>query len=81
MDVHLTPESEKVVNQFIIEGICLNPNEVISKALDLLKKQNVNKYTTENSILSLQALAGCLAEEDVFEGDSVIIQRTMRDEW
>ncbi len=79
MDIRLSNESEQVVNQCIIEGLCQTPEEAVSQALNLLKHQKLIKSQSSNS--SILEMAGCLTHSDVFEEDSVNFQRALRDEW
>jgi len=81
MDIHLTPEAEQAINQWIGEGLCRTPDEAVAKALDLLKQQTLAKSKTRSSSKNLKKMAGCLAELDVLKEDSVKIQRAMRNEW
>jgi hypothetical protein len=81
MEIRLTPEAEATINQCILDGLCQTPDEAISKALDLLKYQGVLEQKAKLDSVKFNEFAGCLADLDVLMGDSVKIQRTLRDEW
>lgn len=40
MDIHLAPESEKVVNEQLARGIFRSPEEVIERALEVLRSED-----------------------------------------
>lgn len=80
MDIRLSPESEKLINQCILDGLCQTPDEAIDKALDLLKYQGVLERKEKSDAVKFNEFAGCLADQDVLKGDSVTIQKTLRDE-
>lgn len=82
MDIHLTPETEKLVERCVVDGLGRTPDEAVSKGLHLLMSQAVVcKPRESDSQHTLDAFAGCLLNDDALTGDSLEIQRAVRDEW
>ena len=84
MNISLTPELEQFVQSTVKNGRYSSASEVILAALQLLKEREVlvvlnpsSSKVEQKSSYDFSDLVGRLT----WQGDAVIMQRNLRDEW
>jgi len=84
MNISLTPELEQFVQSIVKNGKYSSASEVILAALQLLKEQEIlgviNPVLSEGKQKSNYDFSDLVGRLN-WQGEAVIIQRNLRDEW